>query len=238
MPVTTWRNRGRGRKTFRSRKYHGRKVGVKRYPRTVVRNKNNVSFGLGFPKKVQFTHKYSENVALTAALGVFTPFAFACNGLYDPNLSGTGHQPYYFDQMAALYNHYTVIGSKIHITVVPKADTEQVFQVALYINDDASTSLTDINGIAEQSLGRIQTIPADSDKVTHLTAKWSAKKTFGGSILGNDNLQGNSGANPSELSTYIFAIQGITGLDLIEAYVNVQVEYIAVWEELKDIAQS
>ena len=30
------------------------------------------------------------------------------NSLFDPDQTGTGHQPYYFDQFAALYNRYTV----------------------------------------------------------------------------------------------------------------------------------
>ena len=45
------------------------------------------------------------------------------NSLFDPDQTGTGHQPYYFDQFAALYNRYTVLGSKLtaEFSLLPSA---------------------------------------------------------------------------------------------------------------------
>jgi hypothetical protein len=37
---------------------------------------------------------------------------FSANGLYDPDITGTGHQPRGFDQLIALYDHYVVTKSK------------------------------------------------------------------------------------------------------------------------------
>ena len=33
----------------------------------------------------------------------------------DPNHTGVGHQPLYFDQLMTIYNHYIVIGAKITV---------------------------------------------------------------------------------------------------------------------------
>ena len=41
------------------------------------------------------------------------------NSLFDPDFTGTGHQPYYFDQFATIYQRYTVIGSKLTATFTP-----------------------------------------------------------------------------------------------------------------------
>lgn len=61
---------------------------------------------------------YSDNVQIvgtsTAAL---LSYLFRCNSLFDPDQSGTGHQPYLFDQWAALYPSYLVIRSHAKITV-------------------------------------------------------------------------------------------------------------------------
>jgi len=40
---------------------------------------------------------------------------FAANGLYDPDISGIGHQPRGYDQIIQLYDHYVVTKAKIEV---------------------------------------------------------------------------------------------------------------------------
>lgn len=40
---------------------------------------------------------------------VLTYHLFRANGIFDPDVTGTGHQPLYRDQVADLYTNYTVI---------------------------------------------------------------------------------------------------------------------------------
>ena len=40
------------------------------------------------------------------------------NSLFDPNLSGLGHQPRGFDQLMAVYEKYTVVAAKITVCYV------------------------------------------------------------------------------------------------------------------------
>lgn len=47
----------------------------------------------------------------------------AGNSIYDPDQTGTGHQPMYHDQLGDLYNNYRVMGSKIKVTFMAKDDT-------------------------------------------------------------------------------------------------------------------
>jgi len=236
MPTTTWARRGR-----RSAKYHGRKVGVVRYPRTRkrnLRNKTSVPVGLGFPKRMVMTHRYTEQVPVTSTLGVIGKYQFSCNGMFDPNITGTGHQPMYFDQMSALYNHYTVIGSKLKITVSPSVTNEDGFYTGCYLDDDTTTSnITDITAVSEATSGKIRMFSPNAQVPHVYNRKWSAKKTFGGSVLGNDNLQGTPAGNPSEQTYYTFAIQSF-GADTTFATLLVEYTFIAVWEELKQVAQS
>lgn len=59
------------------------------------------------PQRFITKHKYST----TFTIGSLNPiYRFRLNSLYDPDLTGTGHQPYGFDQMAALFNRYRVYG--------------------------------------------------------------------------------------------------------------------------------
>lgn len=200
--------------------------------------KNNISTGIGFPKKMCMTHKYHEVVGLTSTTGVVGTYKFQCNGMYDPNTTGTGHQPMYYDQMAAIYNHWTVIGSKIIIKITPTTGSSVPFYITLAQNDD-SVATGGIDANAEYGSGRRLLFGASTDSVKTMSNKWSAKKTFGGSVLGNDNLQGSSaGVDPSEKTYWHINLQAADQVSTQSVIIDVLISYIAVWEEPKDIIGS
>jgi len=210
----------------------------RRTRRTQLRNKTSVPVGLGFPKRMVMTHKYADSLALTSTLGAIGKHLFSCNGMFDPNASGGGHQPLYYDQMAALYNHYTIIGSRIKLTVTPQNSTEDTYYIGCWLDDDTTTTnITSLTDIAERTSGKLRLISSNSNNVYRFSNNWSAKKTFGGSILGNDNLQGTIGANPAENTYFGIGIQTASANTAV-CEVLIEITYIAVWEELKDVAAS
>lgn len=204
-----------------------------------VRNRNTVPVGLGFPKKMVITHKYCENLLFqTGALGVKANYNYSCNGMYDPNATGVGHQPMYFDQMIALYDHYCVIGSKITVKVCKGNDgyPQVPITVGMFVNDDTTTS-TSTQTLMENSLG-IHKVISTGQPFCTLTKKWSARKYFGKSPLANTDLQGDLGNNPTEQSFYTIWIDSSASVLQTDCILDVTIEYIAVWKELKDIAGS
>lgn len=203
-----------------------------------VRNRVSVPIGLGFPKRMVITHKYCEQLRLdTGAMGTLAVYSWNCNSLYDPNSSGVGHQPLYFDQVAALYDHYVVIGSRATFRVA-KVDgtTSAPTTVGVYINDDSS-AITPLTTVMEQSQGTHRILTTANPNV-RFTKKWSAKKAYGGSILSNTELQGTPTASPFDVQTFMFFVDSSTGAALTTVQVDVEIRYIAVWKELKDIAGS
>ena len=71
----------------------------------------------GFPDEFITTIRYVDVYTLTSASNGIAKQYMRMNSLFDPDQTGTGHQPYYFDQFAALYNRYTVLGSKANCRV-------------------------------------------------------------------------------------------------------------------------
>lgn len=207
--------------------------------KNVPRNLTSVNLGLGFPKRVVCTHKYVGFRDLTSTTGLVGTYRFSCNGMFDPDSTGVGHQPMYFDNLTAIYDHYTVIGSKLTLKVVPKNVTQGPGAVAVFVNDDTSTVITNIGTAVEQSSGTSALLlPVGQSVPLTVTKYWSAKKTFGGSILGNDNLQGNASADPTESQFYDICYQDIgTGSATSTVQLWVEIEYTAVWDELRDQAQ-
>lgn len=52
--------------------------------------------------------KYTDEFDLTLTSGSLNNYAFNSNGLYDPDQTGTGHQPLGYDQLSAMYSRYRV----------------------------------------------------------------------------------------------------------------------------------
>lgn len=52
---------------------------------------------------------------LDGGAGTAGTYVFSANGLYDPNITGVGHQPTGFDQLMAIYGSYTVTKATIKV---------------------------------------------------------------------------------------------------------------------------
>lgn len=192
---------------------------------------------LGFPKKMKFIHRFVDVRSLTDS-GSAQHLQFSANGLYDPYLGAGGGQPMYFDQLTALYNHYTVIASKITVRIVPAGTSVQnPYRIILWTNDDTTTTPT-VDGIAEQkgAITRLCTGGVNPSQIV-LSKGWSLKRTFSGNVA-SSQFEGNSTTNPTEQSVFQLTFRTLDGVSSVQVYVQTTIEYIAIWKELKDIVQS
>jgi len=223
---------GKSSKRMRS---GGRKKAVKK---STVRQKRQANIGRGFPKRMVMTHKYTDAFITMTSAGPMSTYIIGCNGMYDPNISAGGHQPLYFDQMTALYNHYTVIGSKIKATFIPAAANSAPFAFGINVNDDTVITPGNYNEMDEQAQSATRYTTAVQTRNPVIVKKWSAKKIFGGSILANTDLQGTVTANPTEKSNFVCYMQTLDGTTSVTCNLVVEVTYIAVWSEVKDVGNS
>lgn len=215
-------------------KYVAKKYALKK----PVYNKTTVNAGLGFPKKLMMTHKYNEVVVPTCSVGALAYYTFSCNSLYDPNVTSGGHQPMFFDQLTAIYDHYTVIGSIATIKITHLVPSNYSARVGCFINDDSTVTPSTMDALCENSQSKHRLLAAGQTTPVVFTMKWSAKKTFGGSVLGNDNLQGSYNSSPTEQSMFTLMVQPTDQVTTSSYVVDVSIRYITIWDELKDIASS
>lgn len=191
---------------------------------------------VGFPKQLRLKHRWVEVNTLTTGAGTASSVQYSCNGMFAVNTPSAAHQPMYFDQLAALYNHFTVIRSKCTINLY--ATTGASFVAGLYIDDDTTITPTNIYAVAEQtSANYAHVVPLTAGGSTTLTKSWSATEAFGAGPLANDNLQGSSTANPAEQQHYTLFVQDASG-SVAVCRALVTVEYEVIWDELKNIASS
>lgn len=191
-----------------------------------------------FPKQQFMTLKYSGTPSVSVTAGVPNAYQFSCNGCFDPDITGSGHQPLYFDQMMAIYDHYTVLRSRIKATFIPLTPTTRCSQFAvLYIEDDTTTGGTGFNFYSERPGAKTAAWDPTVDANPTLYLAWSAAATFGPNPQAQSELQGDSSSNPSEQS-YFTLVYGNNNGDNATYLLSVEIEYDVVFDEFKTIAQS
>lgn len=153
---------------------------------------------------------YESGLGLTLPTsGNVVTYFFSANGIFDPNITGTGHQPIGFDQMMLLYEQATVVKSCIEVTFNVGPGLTGEFGVALF--PDAS-ALTNPQQLVENGL--IKYIPLSSGSSTfqnqHIrttvrldcdVAKYFGRPSYQ-SMLNDDNLYTTAAANPVEQVYY------------------------------------
>jgi len=190
------------------------------------------------PLLLKNTGVYSDVVTLTLTTGIWNKYIWCCNGLYDPNTTGAGQQPLYFDQLMAIYDHYCVTGSKLKLTATSHPTTTTPQQVSVYIGDDASVVSTQPLTLMEQSSASatVSMLNGNTPKVLYKT--WSVYNSFCKDPLAKDSLKGTSGANPTEQSTYIVSVNDVSGVGTTTTYFTAEIEFRATFFELTDIPGS
>lgn len=188
-----------------------------------------------------FQHKYVETGSLSVQNSLVHK-QFNATGMYDPDPAIGGHQPLFFDQLSLIYDHYTVIGAQIKWTLTHEGGADFLpVRVCAWLNDDTTTSYTDMNNIIEStgSKSKSMVVGASSPPIT-IIQKYSAKAVFGGNVMSNINLQGSPLGNPPEghyfqISMIHFDTASAAPSDV---WYTAEVEYIAVWKERKEVASS
>lgn len=195
-----------------------------------------------FPTSIITRHRYNETILLDPSAGVPSVHYFNAIGMYDPNSTGTGHQPLGFDQYTPIYDHYTVLGSKITVdfTAATTSAALGANKVCIFVNDDAS-AVTTWDTIMEQG-GAVSKILTGSNAggTCRLSKKFSTKKFFGVTdVKDNDQLKGSNSANPLDGAYFAVLAQGMTSSDNPNGfYANVMIEYITQWSEPRSLNQS
>lgn len=211
-------------------------VAKRRAPFSIPRSVGKTN--TGFPKQIQIKHRYVESNLITTGLGTVGTLQFSCNGMFDPTVAIGGHQPMYFDNANGVYNHYTVLRSKCTVQAIVEGATPASVICGVYIEDDntitpaGSAAMCEQPSAAYQFINNGRTVPVTFSKV------WDARQAFGGDPLANDNLQGNSVANPAEQQFFTIFAQDAASAVVVNLRFVVTIEYIAVWDELKNLASN
>lgn len=190
--------------------------------------------------KLRAQLNYSDYFSLDVGAGGATAeYVFSANGIFDPNITGVGHQPRGFDQLMLLYDHFVVIGVKIFLTSL-NADNSNGNIVGVYVADNSSVP-SDVFYPFEARMvtyGVLAAEPGSSATTVELSVN---PNTFLGrsSPLSDPELKGSSTANSTEQCyLHCFCNPGPGGTDTQVVYNHVRIEYDVMFIEPKTLTQS
>lgn len=187
--------------------------------------------GYGFPDKLECVLRYNTTLKFT---GVTTGTAqvWRMNSLFDPDLTGTGHQPQQYDQLSAVYSQYCVIASQAKMQISDTSNAAGAV-VALYSDKDVSTSL--MENLKEGRWAKFIDISANAgiDRLTLNFPPVDHSMIHGQKILDSDpfNYQAVT-SNPTDvvfLITKVSAIDLTTGTDI---FINYDLTFNCIFKEL------
>lgn len=196
------------------------------------------------PKMIPNIHRtklvYEEDVTITASSTSPQFYVFACNDIYDPNVTGVGHQPYYHDQLAQLYNRYDVTMSNIKVQYYqPEVVNNNLSWMRVFVSDTPSLSALagSIYAFRESPLGS-PCAPVghwDFDGMfnkSHVEHSWSLKRYV---KQKDENYGALFGSHPQKLFYYVIGIAPPTGSDgyLYNHEVRVRIEFNVICSQPK-----
>jgi len=212
------------RKRFRSRK-RGRKV--RRYRR------------VGLPKTYRTSLKYVTQVLLDPGVGgLAATHVFSCNALNDPDVTGSGHQPRYYDQLMATYNKYRVVGARIRVAFTNLEST--LPQLCGIRNNSASGPDGDENNYLEDKDCRwVQLNPTNGGNATKtLIGTWSARKDFGPDYMDEEYAGSGGGAPANQQYFQIWCAPTASSQNTNAVACTVEIIYRCIFSEQDTPAQS
>lgn len=190
-----------------------------------------------FPSRTIRKLRYSTNFSLSNAVGAVASYVFAANGLYDPDITGTGHQPMGFDQLMLSYNHYVVTHARILLTF--RNTTSDTVTVAVTAQAN-NTPITVIDQILESGLLAMTTLTpkATDDSIQLIELRMDVARFLGRRFLEDDgDTTGSVTTNPLELEYFHVQAWDSAGKATL-VQVDCVIEYTALFNEPRILTTS
>lgn len=213
------------KKPYKKRRYK------RRYKRKATFNKKLL--GNTLATTLVYNEQYSLDAGISPSIATQV---MSANGMFDPNITGVGHQPRGFDELMALYDHFVVVGSKITLKVPSGANTHMV---GVALRDSTSVE----NSLVNYQEGRnvvSKMFSPDAGRAEVITYGFSAKRFLGrASPLSDPELKGSASSNPLEGAYFhIFTGHPNSGSNPQSIALDCTIEYRVVLLEPNNPGQS
>jgi hypothetical protein len=186
-----------------------------------------------FGYKVRKTLNYfSSGVVISGASSAAAAQVFSANGMFDPDITGTGGQPMSFDQAMSFFNHYTVHKAKIKVTF--NSDSTTLRASCGVVVSGSSTVTTVIETLLENGDAAIQQLQYAGTSGSAATFECEvdcARFQDVKDIMDDPNMRGDSASNPTEQMYFHLFVVNLTTAAVVQCEYNCLITYDATFHE-------
>jgi len=175
---------------------------------------------------------YYDVATISTGAGSAGTRVYSTNGLYDPDITGAGHQPMPFDQLMLSFEHYVVLGATCTVSF-KNTSTTNTQSVALSLNA-SSTPVTAYGSLCENGVivrDRLGMYPYGSSvrtlKLPCDVGKFGAVRQ----LLDNPSYEGSVAANPVEQSYFHISAWNPDTVSSTDCIVEIYIVYDAIFRE-------
>ena len=155
----------------------------------------------GFPDKLVTTLKYSQMINFTGSASP-TAQVFNINSAFDPDFSGTGHQPSYYDKFTSVYARYFVSEACLDVTISNESATVPINYAVVYSDQNIGGNTVEelaeaqyseygiVGVLASNPVKRVTLPPIQMAKLMGTTPK--------GILEADDNMYASVGSSPAD----------------------------------------
>lgn len=190
------------------------------------------------PDRIMVNLSYSETVELVNALSSTAAYDFRGNSCFDPNFTGTGHQPMGFDQLAALYSTYRVISSRCDVSWFQAQSTTNGVDVCLYPSDQ--TGSVTFDEALEQPYAIKGMTSGTSGMSRCRTSSFMTTKKLNGQkdIMTQSQYAALTSANPSDVWYWRLQAQNANQAINCDVFAQVKITYFVEFSDRLKLSSS
>lgn len=154
--------------------------------------------GGAFPDRLQVKLRYCDTYTATSTLGALVLQVMRGNSLFDPDSTGSGHQPFGFDQWKTIMSYYRVLASSIRVSCIAQTSTSGATEsFRIIVAPRLDTSALVVNSASE--LPYAQTALGQLFKPVYMQQYMTTAKVWGvnpSSVTSEDDYAALITANP------------------------------------------
>lgn len=184
---------------------------------------------VGCPDSVRVILRYNELLAPATTLGGLYTYQYRGNSVFDPNYTGGGAQPSYYDNWANMYNSFVVLSSRITCEFVSMIAGTAPLLAGIYPAYNTSVGTAAIDCASMRYAKSASTASQGSAIRTTIVNDMSTAQMFGipESAVVEDDAYSGSASNPASAQTWYWTVfaQAESGTSTISGNIRVCIEY-------------
>ncbi len=173
------------------------------------------------PDTVLVPMRYRESVLFTNISGLGT-YVYSMNNIFDPNITGTGHQPLGHDQWATFFSKYEVLASRIKIKILPPDLNIVRFTV---FPSETVTPLGNSTASSEQPYSKTTSITDSVVSKSNFITNYMSVRKLEGRSTASINFTAPFGSAPTSQRYWQLMLASLSGTSIADIFVDVDILY-------------